>query len=170
MRTTQTLKFVNLARLLQIIRYDPVQYMNLNKLSEFRFGNARQVEVKKNKIDLNQSQNIRESAVERSKQFNMSTNLFSILQRYTVAGSFLRELTEIIRKVNSKSELPPIRQQPSASNLGIKADASKQSLGLKKYQSPDIKTNYEKQTRMNAINPTPSGVISSPDPKKQDAI
>jgi hypothetical protein len=41
--------------------------MNLNKLSEFRFGNARQVEVKKNKIDLNQSQNIRESAVERSK-------------------------------------------------------------------------------------------------------
>jgi hypothetical protein len=43
MRTTQTLKFVNLARLLQIIRYDPVQYMNLNKLSEFRFGNTRQV-------------------------------------------------------------------------------------------------------------------------------
>jgi hypothetical protein len=62
--------------------------------------------------------------------------------------------------------LLPIRPDPSASNLGVKTDASKQSLGLKKYQSPDQKLNYEKQTRMNAMNPTPSGVISSPDPKK----
>jgi len=64
----------------------------------------------------------------------------------------------------------PIKEDASASNLGFKTDASKQSLGLKKYQSPDKKPNYEKQTRMNAINPTPSGVISSPDPTKQNAI
>jgi len=41
---------------------------------------------------------------------------------------------------------------------------------MKKFQSPEHKPNYEKQTRMNAMNPTPAGVISSPDPKKQDAI
>jgi 23S rRNA maturation-related 3'-5' exoribonuclease YhaM len=53
--------------------------MNLNKLSEFRFGNTRQIEVKRRNLDLDKSQNIRESAVERNKQFNMSQNLFSII-------------------------------------------------------------------------------------------
>jgi hypothetical protein len=76
MRTTQTLKFVNLARLLQIIRYDPVQYMNLNKLSEFRFGNTRQVVDRK---ENDKPSSIRESAVERSRSANMGTNLMSII-------------------------------------------------------------------------------------------
>ena len=33
-RTTQTLKFVNLARLLRIIQYDPSQYMSMQKLNQ----------------------------------------------------------------------------------------------------------------------------------------
>ena len=33
-RTTQTLKFVNMARLLRIIQYDPSQYMNVQKIKE----------------------------------------------------------------------------------------------------------------------------------------
>lgn len=36
----------------------------------------------------------------------MGTNLMSIIQKYTVAGSFLRELTDIIKRVNNKGEMP----------------------------------------------------------------
>jgi hypothetical protein len=32
----------------------------------------------------------------------MGSNLLSIISKYTAAGAFLREMTEIIRKVNSK--------------------------------------------------------------------
>lgn len=80
--------------------------MNLNKLNEFRFGNFRQVETKPGTTGRQSFREsaIRESAVERSRSINMGTNLLSIIQRYTVAGSFLRELTDIIRKVNAKNE------------------------------------------------------------------
>lgn len=74
MRTTQTLKFVNLARLLQIIRYDPVQYMNLGKLSELR---NRQKPVKEKTGDhaLNASF-VRQSGMERNRGANLGLNLF----------------------------------------------------------------------------------------------
>lgn len=39
----------------------------------------------------------------------------------------------------------------------------------KQFLSPDPR-HFDKQTRMNAAIPTPSGVISSPDPKNQDSI
>lgn len=100
MRTTQTLKFVNLARLLQIIRYDPVLYMNLNKLSELRYGCARQIDHKPQSERVSRMSNIRESAVERNRSNNMGSNLLSIIHKYTSAGTFLRELTEIIKRVN----------------------------------------------------------------------
>lgn len=35
-RTTQTLKFLNSARILRIIGYDPTQYMSLSKFNEHR--------------------------------------------------------------------------------------------------------------------------------------
>jgi len=37
-RTTQTLKFMNLARTLRIIRYDPSQYMNAQKIATLAKG------------------------------------------------------------------------------------------------------------------------------------
>jgi hypothetical protein len=87
----------------------------------------------------------------------MGTNLLSIIQKYTLAGSFLRELTEIIKKVNGKGnvhkeEHVEVTRQPK-----------------KQFLSPDPK-HYDKQTRVNAEHPSPSGVISSPDPKNQDSI
>ena len=33
-RTTRTLKFVNMSRMLRIIHYDPSQYMSMNKLNQ----------------------------------------------------------------------------------------------------------------------------------------
>ena len=37
-RTTQTLKFMNLSRILRIIRYDPAQYMNQQKMNTLAKG------------------------------------------------------------------------------------------------------------------------------------
>lgn len=72
---------------------------------------------------------MRELAVERSRQSNLGFNLFSILQKYTVAGSFLREMTNIIKKVNSGSDdLPVLKSDISGKSIGMKPDASTQSL------------------------------------------
>lgn len=157
------MKFVNLARLLQIIRYDPVLYMNLNKLHELKFGNQRRVEVKK-RDDAVREPTVRESALDRSRSGFMGSNLLSIIQKYTIAGSFLRELTEIIRKVNMKGGA---QNEPQPTNQSLSARVVNQAAS--KYMSPDNR-NYEKQTRMNAMIPTASGVISSPDPRQQDSI
>lgn len=146
-RTTQTLKFMQSARLLRIIGYDPTQYISLHKLSS----------VSKNTI----------SGPTRSSQMAIQNyelqNLgASVVNRYSYAGSFLRSIVSVVSELNVWG-LP--KQTFYKKMISSVAAAKYGEL------TPEQKgTTFEKQQRMNASKPTPSGVISSPDPDRQTAI
>ena len=93
----------------------------------------------------------------------MGSNLMQILSKYNSAGSFLRSVTDILRKVNNNSIKNP-NQAVSHANE-IKEEDSDEPLDSQRRE-----LRYEKQGRVNSVNPTKSGVISSPDPRQQAEI
>ena len=103
-RTTTTLRFLNMARLLKIIGYDPGQYMNAQSLEIARHGrieNKKSFEPADFKQDQDKPSSIRQAAIQNGSRQNLGFNLVHTLSKYTAAGSFLRELTETLKNVNN---------------------------------------------------------------------
>ena len=119
-RTTQTLKFVNLARILRIIQYDPAQYMSMHKLNQMTSSAGIEVgpgekagprDSLQSAISLS-GESYRNSLIEQTRKSNIGSNLFQILSKYNKAGSFLRSITDIVRKVNSNGSGSVSRFEP----------------------------------------------------------
>lgn len=68
----------------------------------------------------------RNSLVEQTRKNNVGANLFQILNKYNAAGSFLRNITEIIHKVNNDSivESSPLLRQAAPKGQGDEPLAS----------------------------------------------
>lgn len=68
----------------------------------------------------------RNSLVEQTRKNNVGANLFQILNKYNAAGSFLRNITEIIHKVNNDSiiESSPMLRQAAPKGQGDEPLAS----------------------------------------------
>jgi len=82
-RTTQTLKYMNLSRILRIINYDPSQYMNQKKMSMMVSGKREDHEkiyesfaVSPDKGEGGGGASPRKDYVEASKKGNVGFNLF----------------------------------------------------------------------------------------------
>ena len=106
----------------------------------------------------------RNSLVEQTRKQNIGANLWQILNKYNAAGSFLRNITEIIHKVNNDSIVesnPRMTAQTKAKEGG---DEHEPLVSDRREQR------FEKQARVNSNQPTRSGVISSPDPRQQNEI
>lgn len=91
---------------------------------------------------------------------SLGINIVNLVTKYTSAGSFLDQMTEILRSVNQNPVMKP--PQNFVQNLLRYPESS-----------PETALNlsvFEKQVRMNAKTPTASGVISSPEPNKQNSI
>ena len=103
--------------------------------------------------------------MEQTRKNNLGSNLFQILSKYNKAGSFLRSITDIVRKVNSNSDAP---------SVGRFDARQPQNIIEEEPESPRTKENrdmrFVKQGRVNSINPSKAGVISSPDPRQQSEI
>ena len=86
-RTTQTLKFMQSARLLRIIGYDPTQYISLTKL---------------NTASKNYIQRPLVSKSNRNYPFEYDQKLLadSVIQKYSYAGSFLKQIVSIMTELN----------------------------------------------------------------------
>ena len=109
----------------------------------------------------------RNSLVEQTRKNNVGANLFQILNKYNAAGSFLRNITEIIHKVNNDSivESSPLLRQAAPKGQGDEPLASEREPAVSARQM-----RFDKQARVNSNHPTSSGVISSPDPRQQNEI
>lgn len=157
-----------MARLLRIIHYDPSQYMNAQKLTQMtsnagigeRPGDGPRDSLSQVAIS---GESYRNSLIEQTRKNNIGTNLLQILSKYTMAGSYLRSITEVVRKVNTNSAGSPLKSrfEPQQHSIQEEAESPRQQRQ---------KMSFEKQARVNSNNPTKSGVISSPDPRKQDDI
>lgn len=79
------------------------------------------------------------------------------MSKYIEVDTFLQGITSIVRRVNSAFS-DKRSKKPS------------DQTALKSANDKDEQTVYEKQMRMNALSPTKSGVISSPDPREQAVI
>lgn len=150
-RTTQTLKFMQSARLLKIIKYDPTQYINLNKVNHLLIeSDSRMRHQEQKKLALNPigTQPKRQSSIHKLQESNF--NISGILQQVAGTNAFLSEVTSILKEINhhKQNQLQP--------NFIPRNQASPRD--------------YDKQRRMNAFEPTAAGVISSPDPHKQTSI
>merc|ERR1719361_804882 len=68
----------------------------------------------------------RNSLVEQTRKQNIGANLWQILNKYNAAGSFLRNITEIIHKVNNDSiiESSPMLRQAAPKGQGDEPLAS----------------------------------------------
>ena len=101
---------------------------------------------------------------DQTRKNNIGFNLYQILTKYTAAGSFLRGMTDILRRLNmghggSKSSLAsPFKEDKDL------IDSAKRNIQSDRYNR------FEKQVIMNSRVPTKSGVISSPDPREQSDI
>jgi len=75
-RTTQTLKFMNLSRILRIIKYDPSQYMNVQKMQTLAKGEREDNNSYYNDVTLNRQasgmKDPRSSLIETSRKGNVS--------------------------------------------------------------------------------------------------
>ena len=82
------------------------------------------------------------------------------MTKYTAAGSFLRGMTDIVRRINmgyggnKSSNASPFSQDKDL------IDSAKRNFNT------DRNNRFEKQVIMNSRVPTKSGVISSPDPNQ----
>lgn len=76
-RTTQTLKFMNMARILRIIKYDPSLYMNAQKIQTLAEG-ERTISKDQNSWYKGSAQkgDVRSSLIETTRKNNVSQNLF----------------------------------------------------------------------------------------------
>ena len=106
----------------------------------------------------------RNSLVEQTRKQNIGANLWQILNKYNAAGSFLRNITEIIHKVNNDSI---VESNPRTS---AQAKAKEGGDEHEPLVSDRREQRFEKQARVNSNQPTRSGVISSPDPRQQNEI
>lgn len=79
-KTTQTLKFMNLARILRIIQYDPAQYMNSQKMNTLAKGERPEGEpyysAKQDEAVKNYQNDPRRGLVEATRKNNIGLNLF----------------------------------------------------------------------------------------------
>lgn len=58
-------------------------------------------------IGLGSGESYRNSFIEQTRKNNIGSNLFQILSKYNMASSYLRSITEIVRKVNTNSAISP---------------------------------------------------------------
>lgn len=82
-----------------------------------------------------------------------------LLASYSYSGNFLKSIVSIVNELNvwglQKHQILPRK------NTGLNTTAKAGEI------TPESKVRtFEKQKRMNASRPTPSGVISSPDPER----
>ena len=54
-------------------------------------------------MNVGSGESYRNSLVEQTRKSNIGSNLFQILSKYNKAGSFMRSITDIVRKVNSNA-------------------------------------------------------------------
>jgi len=120
-RTTSTLKFLNLSRILKIINYDPGLYMNMSKLNAISHQNTQNYSNPKgpqsqqpfkppyqlrdsfvtDKTPTSRATlSAKESFLDQSRKGNQGFNLYQILSKYTKAGNFLQGMSDLVRSVN----------------------------------------------------------------------
>ena len=85
--------------------------------------------------------------------------MWQILNKYNSAGSFLKNITEIIHKVNNDSI---VESQP---RFGAQSKPKQGGDEDEPLASERREMRFDKQARVNSNMPTTSGVISSPDPR-----
>ena len=163
-RTTQTLKYMNLSRILRIINYDPSMYMNQKKMNMMVTGKREEHDkiypsfIERPPGSPDKGNDVRASFADKR---NVGFNLFQILSKYIKVDHFLQGITDIVRRVNDSSlgkSRPEQRTPPRNGSLPKGAGQIQQ-------EEEGFKM-YEKQLRMNSRSPTKSGVISSPDPRE----
>ena len=125
-RTTQTLKYMNLSRILRIINYDPSMYMNQKKMSMMVSGKREEDEkiypsfIERPPGSPEKGVDARASYAEASRKGNVGFNLFQILSKYIKVDHFLQGITDIVRRVNDSSlgnSRPEQRSPPRKGSL-----------------------------------------------------
>lgn len=82
-RTTQTLKFMQSARLLRIIGYDPTQYISLQKLNS-----------------ASKVTRISRSNETMTQNYDQQQLGLTVANRYSYAGSFLKQIVQVMTELN----------------------------------------------------------------------
>ncbi len=102
-RITQTLKFLNTARLLKIIGYDPAYHIKLDNIN-FAIGSLNAKNVEQLPYVRPKSFKSRDEEYNGMRQENLTANMDFMLYKYQNSTKQMKDLADILKRLNASNQ------------------------------------------------------------------